>query len=98
MKCTKVSSEEQSLTNRVVVNGADFLPSQVPHIKISTSPGVSYIMSTLEDNKIPSEAEIMAHEGRKVASPPAPMIIDAIEAPKDFSADKIKRLMAAKRS
>ena len=67
MKCTKVSSEEQSLTNRVVVNGADFLPSQVPHIKISTSPGVSYIMSTLEDNKIPRGNVGFGKNGRQWA-------------------------------
>jgi len=53
MKCCKVNAEEQSLTNRVVVNGADFPANQVPHVKISTSPGVSYVMSTLEDGRIP---------------------------------------------
>ena len=33
MKCCKANSEEQSLTNRVVVNGADISPDQVAHIK-----------------------------------------------------------------
>lgn len=67
MKCTKVGSDEQSLTNRVVVNGQDFPPSQVPHIKISTSPGVSYIMSTLEDNMIPRGSIGFGKNGRQWA-------------------------------
>jgi len=55
MKCTKVNNEEQSLTNRVVVNTADIAPDKVAHIKVSTSPGVSYVLSTLADttNTIP---------------------------------------------
>ena len=67
MKCTKVGSDVQSLTNRVVVNGQDFPPSQVPHIKISTSPGVSYVMSTLEDNMIPRGSIGFGKNGRQWA-------------------------------
>ena len=53
MKVCKASNEEMSLTNRVFVNGSDISPVQIPHVKITTQPGVSYIMSTLEDPKIP---------------------------------------------
>ena len=52
MKVEKAKSEGQSLTNKVIVNGADISPSQVPHVKISTMTGVTFIMSTLEDNSI----------------------------------------------
>ena len=53
LKVCKATNEELSLTNKVFVNGADINPTQIPHVKISTSPGVSYVMSTLEDPKIP---------------------------------------------
>ena len=52
MKVEKAKTEEKSLTNKVMVNGADMTPSQVPHVKISTMPGVTFIMSTLEDNSV----------------------------------------------
>ena len=53
MKVIKTNSEDQSLTNKVIVNGADLVPSKVPHVKITTMPGVSYVLSTLEDSSVP---------------------------------------------
>ena len=52
MKVAKTKTEEQSLTNKVIVNGADITPSQVPHVKITTMPGVSFVLSTMEDNSV----------------------------------------------
>ena len=52
MRCNKALNEAKSLTNRVSVNEADLNPAQVPHLKVSTSPGVSHIFSTVVDNGI----------------------------------------------
>jgi len=45
-------NEAKSLTNKVSVNEADINPAQVPYIKVSTKPGLSYIFSTVVDNGI----------------------------------------------
>jgi len=53
MKVTKCPSDTLSMTNRVVVHPGDFDPGKTPHLEISTSPGVSYVMSTVADPSIP---------------------------------------------
>ena len=52
MRCNKALNEAMSLTNKVSVNEADYNPAQVPYIKVSTKPGVSFIFSTVADNGI----------------------------------------------
>jgi len=52
MKVTKCPSDTLSMTNRVVVHPGDFDPGKTPHLEISTSPGVSYIMSIIADPNV----------------------------------------------
>jgi len=67
LKVVKCPSDVLSLTNRAVVNPADFDPSTINHLEISTAPGVKYVMSIVGDVTVPPRSIAFGAMTRKWA-------------------------------
>jgi len=90
LKVVKCPSDTLSLTNRAVVNLADFNPETTNHLEISTSPGVKYVMSILADPGVPQGSIAFGVQARKWAVLSLSQVVEA----QPFSFDKTTQCVA----